>query len=606
MYCTKKINDDLFWIGANDRRLALFENIYPIEKGVSYNSYLLKDERNTLLDTVDKAVSIQFFENLEYELNGAPLHYVIVNHMEPDHAATLEELVRRYPDVKVVCNTKTQAMIKQFFNFDIDSKIHPVAEGDTLNTGKHTLTFLMAPMVHWPEVMVTYDLTDKTLFSADAFGTFGALNGNIFADEVNFENEWLDEARRYYTNIVGKYGTQVQALLKKAASVEINKICPLHGPVWRKAIAWFIDKYQKWSTYTPEINSVLILVGSIYGHTENAAEILASKLADKGVKDIKIYDVSKIHPSVIVSEAFKYSHIVFASATYNAGIFSPMETVLLDIKAHNLQNRTTAIMYNGSWAPMSEALIKNILDSLKNTIVLNNTIKITSSVKENISLEIEALAEEIYNSLPEEKTETNAMFKINYGLYLLGSKDECKDNACIINAVNQITDNPRRLAISVNKDNLTHDMILKNRIFNISVLTEDTPFSIFEKFGYHSGREVNKFENLDGIERCVNGIVYLPEYSNAIICAKVIATQDYGTHTMFIGEVDHAEVLSNVPSVTYDYYLKRIKPAPKKPDKKVEGYICKICGYIYEGKDLPADFICPICKHGAQDFEKIV
>lgn len=399
MYCTKKINDDLYWIGANDRHLALFENIYPIEKGVSYNSYLLKDEKNVLLDTVDKSVSIQFFENLQHELDGKKLDYIIVNHMEPDHAATLEETVRRYPEVTVVCNKKTQTMIKQFFDFDIDSRLHLVAEGDTLNTGKHTLTFLMAPMVHWPEVMVTYDITDKTLFSADAFGTFGALNGNIYADEVNFENEWLDEARRYYTNIVGKYGMQVQALLKKAATVEINKICPLHGPIWRKSIDWFIDKYQKWSTYTPEINSVLILVGTIYGHTENAAEILASQLADKGISNIKIYDVSKTHPSVIVSEVFKYSHIVFASSTYNAGIFSPMETVLLDIKAHNLQNRTTAIMYNGSWAPMSETAIKSIIESIKNTVILDNTVKITSAVKDDTRNGINELANAIAASL---------------------------------------------------------------------------------------------------------------------------------------------------------------------------------------------------------------
>ena len=605
MHCTKKISENLYWIGVNDRHLQLFENVYPIEKGVSYNSYLLLDDKTVLFDTVDKNVSIQFFENLEYLLDGKTLDYIVVNHMEPDHTATLQDVVFKYPEAKIVCNKKTQTMIKQFFTFDIDSKIHLIAEGDTLSTGKHNFTFVMAPMVHWPEAMVTYDLTDKILFSADAFGTFGAMSGNVFADEVNFEMEWIDEARRYYTNIVGKYGVQVQGLLKKAANLEIKMICPLHGPVWRKNISWFIDKYKKWSTYTPEINSVLILVGSIYGHTENAAEILASKLADKGIKDIKIYNVSRVHPSVIVAEAFKYSHIVVASSTYNAGIFTPMETVLLDLKAHNLQNRTYAIMYNGSWAPMSESVIRNLLESMKNTTVLNDVISISSSIKTSQLSEIDALVDTIYSSIPEEKLETNAMFKINYGLYLLATKYDGKDNACIINAVNQITDNPRRVAISVNKENYTHELLLKSREFTISVLTENTPFEVFEKFGYQSGKNIDKITASDNFSRCDNGIVYFTENTNAVICGKVVATLDYGTHTLFIGEVDTANVLSNLPSISYDFYLKHIKPLPQIPTDKKKGYVCKICGYIYEGDELPPDFICPICKHGAQDFEKI-
>lgn len=401
MYCVKNITDDLVFLGVNDRRLALFENVYPIEKGVSYNSYLLKDEKTVLLDTVDKEASIQFFENLKYALDGKKLDYIIVNHLEPDHAATLQDVAAKYPEAKIVCNKKTLSMIKQFFDFDIDSKAQIIQEGDVLNTGKHNLTFVMAPMVHWPEAMVTYDTTDKILFSADAFGTFGALSGNIFADEVNFETEWLDEARRYYTNIVGKYGMQVQALLKKAANLEIAMICPLHGPVWRKNIPWFVEKYQKWSSYTPELNSVLILSGSIYGHTENVAEILANKLADKGICNMKIYDVSKTHPSYIVSEAFKFSHIVIATASYNAGIFTPMETVLLDLKAHNLQNRTFAVIYNGSWAPVSEAVLKGHIETIKNTKILDKIIKITSAFKPAQDAELSELADEIYNSVSE-------------------------------------------------------------------------------------------------------------------------------------------------------------------------------------------------------------
>lgn len=399
MYCTKKLTDDLTWVGVNDRHLSLFENVYPIEKGVSYNSYVLLDEKTVLFDTVDKCSSMQFFENVSHVLGDRKLDYIIVNHMEPDHAATLQETVEKYPEAKVVCNKKALEMIKQFFDFDIDSKVTVIAEGDTLNTGKHNLTFVMAPMVHWPEAMVTYDTVDKILFSADAFGTFGAMSGNIFADEVNFETEWLDEARRYYTNIVGKYGMQVQALLKKASALEIKMICSLHGPVWRKNIEWFIDKYQKWSSYTPEENSVLILVGSIYGHTENAAEVLATKLSDLGIKDLKFMDVSRVHPSYVVAEAFKYSHIVIAAASYNTGIFTPMETVLLDLKAHNLQSRTFSIMYNGSWAPVKETAFTDILCAMKNSTILNNVIKITSSFKSSREAELDAMAQEIKESI---------------------------------------------------------------------------------------------------------------------------------------------------------------------------------------------------------------
>ena len=393
MYCTKKIYEDLYWVGGNDRRLALFENIYPISRGVSYNSYVLLDEQTVLLDTVDRAINDLFFENLEHVLAGRTLDYVIVNHMEPDHCASLAELVLRYPEIKIVCNAKTLGIIRQFYRFDADSRALIIKEGDTLSTGKHTLTFVMAPMVHWPEVMVTYDTTDKTLFSADAFGTFGALNGNLFADEVNFETEWLDDARRYYTNIVGKYGPQVQALLKKAAGLEIRMICPLHGPIWRENIGWFLDKYQHWSSYTPEDQSVVIAAGSVYGNTMNAAEILAGMLADRGVKNIKLYDVSNTHPSILVSEAFRCSHLVFAGSTYNNGIFTPMETVLLDLAAHNLQKRTVAFLENGTWAPVSARQMAAILAPLKNMTVLEQTVAIRSSLTEGQLAEIEALAD---------------------------------------------------------------------------------------------------------------------------------------------------------------------------------------------------------------------
>ncbi len=399
MHNTKKITEDLSYLGASDRRLALFENVFPIERGVSYNSYLLKDEKTVLLDTVDNSVLERFLENLKFELGERKLDYIVINHMEPDHAGTLQAIVQRYPDAKIVSNAKASAMMKQYFDFDVDEKIELVKEGDVLETGKHKLTFVMAPMVHWPEAMVTYDLTDKILFSADAFGTFGALNGNIYADEVDFEREWLDDARRYYTNIVGKYGPQVQALLKKASGLEISMICPLHGPIWRENLGWFIEKYQKWSTYEPEEQSVVLLYGSIYGHTENAVEIIASKLADKGVKNIKIYDVSKTHFSEIVAEAFRASHLVIASSTYNCGIFCNMETVLSELKAHGLKNRKVAIVENGSWAPMAGNLISKFLGEMKEIEIIEPMLTVKASLKEEQFETIDTLVENIAKTL---------------------------------------------------------------------------------------------------------------------------------------------------------------------------------------------------------------
>ena len=605
------IREDLFWVGGNDRRLALFENVFPIPRGVSYNAYVMLDEKTVLFDTVDKSVSGVFFESLAHVLAGRKLDYLVVNHMEPDHAATMEELVLRYPEVKIVTNAKAVAMIKQFFTFDVDSRCVVVKEGDTLATGSHTLTFLMAPMVHWPEAMVTYDITTKTLFSADAFGTFGALSGNLFADEVNFERDWLDDARRYYVNIVGKYGTQVQALLKKAATVDIDMICPLHGPVWRSNIAWFVDKYQKWSTYTPEEDAVMIAYASVYGNTENTANILAAKLAERGAKRIAMYDVSATHPSVIVAEAFRCSHLVFASTTYNAGIFCNMETALLDIAAHNLQNRTVALIENGSWAATSGKLMREILAKLKNITVLENTVSLKSSLKEGQLPALDALADAIIASMKKEeepvpvpeKLDGKAMFKLSYGLFVLTARDGAKDNGCIINTAAQLTSSPLRISITVNKANYTHDMIQKTGVFNVSILSESTPFSVFQQYGFQSGRTADK---LSGKEpRTENGVAYLAEHANAVISGKVVSTVDCGTHTLFIADVTEAHVLSREASATYAYYFEHIKPKPQPAAEKKKGYVCKICGYVYEGETLPPDFVCPLCKHGADDFEPL-
>ena len=611
MYNVKQITSDMYWVGASDRRLALFENVYPIPRGVSYNAYVLLDEKTVLLDTVDRSVSDLFFENLEHVLGGRKLDYLVVNHMEPDHCGTVDDVVRRHPEVKIICNAKTVQMIKQFFSFDIDSRAVIVDEMDTLCTGRHTLAFVMAPMVHWPEAMVTYDATDKILYSADAFGTFGAINGNIFADEVNFEAEYLDDARRYYTNIVGKYGNQVQALLRKAATIEIGMICPLHGPIWRKNIGWFIDKYIKWSTYTPEENAVMIAYGSIYGNTENVANIIASKLADKGIRNIKLYDVSMTHPSVIVAEAFRCSHLVFASATYNAGIFVTMETALHDIVAHNLQNRTIAIVENGTWAPTSGSLMRGLLGTLKNNTIINDTLTVNSSLKEDQLAQVDQLVNAIAATIRTEepivhddkKVEPNAMFKLSYGLFVLTANDG-KDNGCIINTVTQITDTPKRISIAVNKANHTHDQIMKTGLFNVSVLTNDATFGLFERFGFQSGRDSDKFEGFESVERSENGLYYITEATNAFISGKVIQTIDFETHTVFIADVTEAKVLANTPSLTYAYYFDHVKPKPAALTEQ-KGWVCKICGYVHEAEELPEDYICPLCKHGVEDFEKL-
>lgn len=613
MYCVKKMTEDLYWVGGNDRRLALFENVYPIPRGVSYNAYVVLDEKTVLLDTVDNSVSPIFFENLAHVLNGRKLDYLIVNHMEPDHAATIEAVVLRYPEVTLVCNKKTAQMMKNFFSFDVDSRVHLVAEMDTLCTGKHTFAFVMAPMVHWPEVMVTYDATTKTLFAADAFGTFGALGGNLYADEVNFQTEWLDDARRYYTNIVGKYGTQVQALLKKAATIEIETICPLHGPVWRKDIGWFIDKYVHWATYTPEEDAVVIAYASVYGNTETAANILAGKLADLGVRNVKVYDVSATHASEIVSECFRASHLVFLSTTYNAGMFVNMENLVHDIVNHNLQNRTIALVENGSWAPTAGGLMRAELSKLKNCTILDETVTIKSSLKEAQLESMDALAEAIVDSMPKHEApvhtadapvEQNAMFSLSYGLFVLTARDGAKDNGCIINTVTQLTDTPKRISIAVNKANYTHDMIKKTGVFNVSVLSNDAPFAMFQHYGFQSGRDVDKFAGVQGMARATNGVYYLPYCTNAFISARVTQTIEFETHTLFIADVTEARQLSDVPSMTYAYYFANVKPKPSKL-KEQHGWVCKICGYVYEGEELPADFICPLCKHGAEDFEKI-
>ena len=619
MYCTKKIENDLYWVGANDRRLSMFEGVYSVPRGVSYNSFLLLDDVNVLFDTVDKAVGGTFFQNLEHTLAGRNLDFVVIQHMEPDHSATLMELLLRYPDVKIVCNQKILTMIDQFFNMDLSGKAFVVKEGDTLNTGHHVLKFIFAPMVHWPEVMVTFDETTRTLFSADAFGTFGAMNGAIFADEVDFDNEYMDEARRYYCNIVGKYGPQVQSLLKKVHGLDIKRICPLHGFVWRRNLEDYFDKYVKWSTYTPEETGVMIAYASVYGNTENTAEIISSRLRDLGIKTV-MFDVSVTPASEIIAAAFKWSHLLFASTTYNAGIFVSMEELLNDLAAHNIQNRTVAFVENGSWAPTSGGLMRKIISGCKDMTILEETLTLKSSLKPQQEEQLDALINAISATIPRfEKpvidetamdkatVDPIAIQKFSYGLFVLTARSGDKDNGCIINTAAQLTSSPNRINIAVNKANFTHDMILNTGVFNISVLAEDTSFDTFKRFGFASGKDTDKFEGfLENTARSANGLLYVTAGTNAFMSAKVIEAHDYGSHTLFVAELTEAEVLRDEPSVTYAYYFEHIKPKPQpKIEEEKHGYVCKICGYVYEGDTLPPDFICPLCKHGAEDFEKI-
>jgi flavorubredoxin/flavin reductase (DIM6/NTAB) family NADH-FMN oxidoreductase RutF len=494
--------------------------------------------------------------------------------------------------------------------------VYLVKEGNVLNTGRHELTFLMAPMIHWPEVMMTYDKTEGILFSADAFGTFGALNGAIFADEVDFERDYMDEARRYYTNIVGKYGQQVQTFFRKVADTPIKMLCPLHGFVWRRDISTFFDKYAKWSAYEPEDTGVMIAYASVYGNTENAAEILSSRLRERGIRTV-MYDVSVTPASEIVAASFRWSHLVFASTTYNAGIFVNMEDLLRDLASHNLQNRTVAFIENGSWAPTSGKLMAEIFSGLKNTVVLDAKVSIRSSLKESQLADIEALADAIDATLPHApapaeaaqvasgEIQSSAFRNLTYGLFILTAREGDKDNGCVINTLAQMTTKPNRVSICVNKDGCTHDMILRTGVFNVSILTQEAPFSLYQHFGFQSGRDVNKFEDPALGARSANGLMYLPEYTNAFVSAKVISAQDYGTHTLFIAEVTEAQALSKVPSVTYAYYHAHVKPRPSPAPEKKKGWVCNICGYIYEGDPLPADFICPLCKHPASDFSRL-
>ena len=619
MHNTRNVKSDLIWVGADDRRLACFEGVYGVPDGVSYNSYLLLDEKTVLFDTVDKAVYQTFFENVKYALGGRKLDYLVISHMEPDHAYTIEALLTRYPETKIICNSKIRTMLGQFFDMNLEGKLHIVEEGDTFSAGRHQLTFVMAPMVHWPEVMMTYDLTDGILFSADAFGTFGALNGRLFADEGDFFTESIDEARRYYTNIVGKYGNQVQNVLKKAAGLALNYVCPLHGPVWRSHFGDFLEKYLLWSSYTPEEKSVCLAYASVYGHTENAANILAGKLVERGVR-VRMYDTSVTPSSYIVSDAFRCSHLVLAATTYNAGIFVTMENLIHDLVNHNLRSRKIALIENGSWAPVSGSLMRAELEKLKGTEFISEAVSIKSALKDDQLAQLDALADAIaadirpavkaasaVGAAPEKLPVDDGAFRcMTYGVEVLTTCVDGKDYGCIINTAGQVAStDPRQITISVIKKNHTCDMVARSGKFNISVLTEDAPYSLFEHFGFQSGRDVDKFADCPEDQRTLNGIRYIPNYTNAVFSCEVTDVKDLGTQVLYIANVVEAKVLSSGKSCTYAYYHAHIKPKKNPAAEQKEGYVCRVCGYFHEGSELPEDFVCPLCKHGAEEFDHV-
>ena len=594
-----KITDTIKYVGVNDHQIDLFEGQYKVPNGMAYNSYVILDEKIAVMDTVDANFTHEWLDNLEQALNGRKPDYLIVQHMEPDHATNVANFLKVYPDTTVVANAKTFNMIRNFFDLDLEGQKLEVKNGGTLSLGSHNLTFVFAPMVHWPEVMVTYDSTDKVLFSADGFGKFGALD---------VEEDWDDEARRYFIGIVGKYGPQVQNLLKVAAGLDIQIICPLHGPVLKENLGHYIGLYDTWSSYTPETEGIVIAYTSVYGHTKKAVELLAEKLRSKGCPKVVVYDLARDDMSLALSDAFRYSKLVLATTTYNASIYPFMHDYITRLVEHNFQNRTVGIIENGSWAPLAAKVMKEMLSPCKKINWLDTTVKILSAVNQENKEQLEAMTDELckeYIAKSDElanKSDMTALFRIGYGLYVVTSNDGKKDNGLIVNTVTQLTDTPNRVAVNINKANYSHHVIKQTGVLNVNCLSVEAPFSVFQQFGFQTGRSVDKFAG-QTVRRSDNGLVFLDKYINAFMSLKVEQYVDLGTHGMFICSVTEARVMSDQDTMTYTYYQKYVKPKPQTEGKK--GFVCKVCGYIYEGDELPEDYICPLCKHGAADFEPI-
>ncbi len=593
------ITNDIIYVGVNDHNIDLFEGQYVVPNGMAYNSYIIKDNKIAVMDTVDVNFTHQWLDNIQNALAGRQPDYLVVQHMEPDHSANILNFMKNYPNTKIVSSAKAFTMMKQFFGTDFSSCRIVVGEGDTLNLGSHVLHFVSAPMVHWPEVIVTYDSKDKVLFSADGFGKFGALD---------VEEDWACEARRYYIGIVGKYGAQVQALLKKAATLDIQAICPLHGPVLKENLGYYINLYDTWSSYSVESEGIVIAYTSVYGNTKKAVVQLAEKLKAKGCPNVVVNDLARCDMAEAVEDAFRYGKLVLATTTYNAEIFPFMHQFITHLTERNFQNRTVAFIENGSWAPLAAKVMKGMLEKSKNLKFCDTTVRILSALNEESSAQLEALADELCRDYlaqqdsTADKNDLSALYNIGYGLYVVTSNDGKKDNGLIVNAVTQLTDSPNRVAVTINKANYSYHVINQTKKMNVNCLSTDAPFAVFEKFGFQSGRNTDKFAGCEPL-RSDNGLIFLPRHINSFMSLEVVQYVDLDTHGMFICEVTEARVINDDPTMTYAYYHEYVKPKPDTEGKK--GFVCKICGYIYEGDTLPEDFICPLCKHGAADFEPI-
>ena len=593
------ITDDIKYIGVNDHKVDLFEGQYRVPSGMAYNSYAIIDEKIAIMDTVDQNFTHEWLDNIQNTLGARKPDYLVVQHMEPDHSANIVNFIKTYPEAKIVASAKAFVMMKNFFGTDFEDKQIVVGEGSTLELGRHTLNFVTAPMVHWPEVIVTYDSADKVLFSADGFGKFGALD---------VEEPWADEARRYYIGIVGKYGAQVQALLKKAAGLDIATICPLHGPVLKENLGYYLDLYNTWSSYQPEADGIVVAYTSVYGNTKKAVLALAEKLKANGCPKVVVHDLARCDMAEAVADAFRYSKLVLATTTYNADIFPFMREFIDHLTERNFQNRTVALIENGSWAPLAAKVMREMLGASKNITFTDTTVKILSALNDKSSAQLTSMVDELcreYLARQDEtanKNDLTALFNIGYGLYVITSNDGKKDNGLIVNTVTQVTNTPNRIAVTINKQNYSHHIIKQTGIMNINCLTVDAPFKVFEVFGFQSGRNVDKFADCTPL-RSDNGLVFLPRYINSFMSLKVEQYVDLDTHGMFICSITEARVISDRETMTYTYYQNNVKPKPETEGKK--GYVCKICGYVYEGEELPEDYICPLCKHGAADFEEI-
>ena len=594
-----KITKDIRYVGVNDHQVDLFEGQYVVPNGMSYNSYVILDEKVAVMDTVDRNFTHQWLDNLQTVLDGRKPDYLVIQHMEPDHSANIMIFLKVYPEATVVSSAKAFTMMKQFFGDDFEGRRIVVGEGDTLSLGKHTLAFVAAPMVHWPEVIVTYDTCDKVLFSADGFGKFGALD---------ISEDWADEARRYYIGIVGKYGPQVQALLKKAAGLDISIICPLHGPVLTENLGYYINLYDIWSSYRVESEGIVVAYTSVYGHTKAAVELLAQKLREKGCPKVVVHDLARCDMAKAVEDAFRYGKLVLATTTYNADIFPFMKEFIHHLTERNYRNRTIGLVENGTWAPLAAKVMTKMFEGCKNLTFTDTTVRILSALNEDSKAQVEAMANELcqdylaQQDATANKNDLNALFNIGYGLYVVTSNDGTRDNGLIVNTVSQVTNTPNRVAVTINKANYSYHIIQQTGILNVNCLDVSAPFSVFQNFGFRSGRTADKFEGIEEL-RSDNGLRFLPRYVNSFMSLKVESVVDLDTHGMFICSVTEARVMSDRQTMSYTYYQDNVKPKPETEGKK--GFVCKVCGWVYEGDTLPDDIVCPLCKHGAADFEPI-